>query len=301
MLDVSIIIVNYNTCEITKQCIDSIFLKTRNITFEVILVDNASKDSSKNTFSKDKRIIYIYNDDNLGFGLANNIGVKKSRGRNILFLNSDTVLINNAVKILSDFLDNNLSVSVCGGNLYDEKMNLIHSYRMFFPSIFWEINNISNNLLEQLIWGKNAQVNHTKKPMKVAYITGADLMIKRSCLDIIGLFSEKFFMYYEETELQYRIKKYKYGIYSLPYAKIQHLEGKSFGIKKYNINRILVVDKSRHIFYRLCYSLLYSFLSDLLLIINVFVRYLLLFLIADKRNEYHKKRMLNLFKLMFSK
>lgn len=98
-MNVSIIIVNYNTLKITANYIESVFEKTKKIPFEIILVDNASTDGSKEYFEKDQRIRYYYNTENLGFGKANNEGLKYAKGRNVLFLNSDTLLINDAISI----------------------------------------------------------------------------------------------------------------------------------------------------------------------------------------------------------
>lgn len=86
-MDVSIIIVNYNTCRMTAECIDSVFEKTHGIDFEIILVDNASTDGSREHFAGDSRITYIYNDENLGFGRANNAGIERARGRYVFLLN----------------------------------------------------------------------------------------------------------------------------------------------------------------------------------------------------------------------
>ena len=99
-MDVSIVIVNYNTLLLVKNCIDSIIAKTACVNYEIIVVDNASTDNSKEYFSNDTRIKYIYNEKNLGFGLANNVGIKIAKGRNIFLLNPDTLLLNNAIKIL---------------------------------------------------------------------------------------------------------------------------------------------------------------------------------------------------------
>ena len=90
-MDVSIIIVNYNTKDLTSQCIDSIYEKTQGVRFEIILVDNASTDGSKEVFEKDTRITYIYSDENLGFGRANNLGAKVAKGKYLFLLNSDTI------------------------------------------------------------------------------------------------------------------------------------------------------------------------------------------------------------------
>ena len=96
-MDVSIIIVNYNTKDLTKKCIESVIKYTTNILYEIILVDNASMDGSKELFEKDIRIKYIYNSTKDGFGKANNLGLKYSSGKYVFLLNSDTILMNNAV------------------------------------------------------------------------------------------------------------------------------------------------------------------------------------------------------------
>ena len=96
-MEMSIIIVNYNTLDITQRCIDSIFKNTHNLLYEVILVDNASKDGSIEYFSADTRIKFIESGANIGFGKANNLGYKYSTGDVILFLNSDTVIFNNVL------------------------------------------------------------------------------------------------------------------------------------------------------------------------------------------------------------
>ena len=104
-MDVSVIIVNYNTLELTKNTIESVFEKTIEVSYEIILVDNASTDGSVEFFEnnyKDK-IILIKNNENLGFGRANNKGIEIAKGKYIFLLNSDTLLINNAIKILFDF------------------------------------------------------------------------------------------------------------------------------------------------------------------------------------------------------
>ena len=105
MLDVSIIIINYNTCKMTCECIDSIVEKTHGISYEIILVDNASTDGSKEFFEKDERIAYIYSERNGGFGYGNNLGMKVAKGKYFFLLNSDTLLVNNAVKEFFDYAE----------------------------------------------------------------------------------------------------------------------------------------------------------------------------------------------------
>lgn len=226
-MDVSIIIINYNTLEMTRACINSIFEKTNDISFEVILVDNNSNDGSKSYFEKDSRIKYVYNDANLGFGRANNVGLKYAEGRNILFLNSDTLLVNNAIKILSNYLDDNILVGVCGGNLYNEDLSPNMSFVRHYPSLSWEIDLLFHGIPSRLLKYDKSMFNYSDLPSTVAYIWGADIMIKKELLDRYGSFDKDFFMYFEETELCYRLAKQGYKIMSVPQAKIIHLNGKS--------------------------------------------------------------------------
>ena len=259
-MDVSIIIVNYNTIRLTLDAINSIREKITGIKYEVIVVDNNSSDDSENILKnlyKDE-VVYVALSENVGFGRANNEGVKIAKGRNILFLNPDTILLNNAVKELCDFLDKNRDVGACGGNLYDELLLPTISYEMNFPSIFYECNLITGKMLEKMRYGKNRIHNLSGEPISVAYISGADLMVKRTVLDKVGGFNPLFFMYYEETELCWRISKEGYKIKSIPSARIQHLEGKSFSEEKINKVRLDMMYSGRNIFYNLCYTNIYK-------------------------------------------
>lgn len=243
-IDVSVIIVNYNTSVLIKNLLKTIEDKTEGVSCEVIVVDNNPIEQ----FSIDlkdylDKIIYLPLKENVGFGRANNEGLKVAKGRNIFFLNPDTLLLNNAIKILSDYLDNNEKVGVCGGNLYDKDMNPIHSFIRTLSSSLWDLNNLLGNLIFKFLYGKNIQFNYTKKPLSVGYVTGADMMVKRSVLDKVGGFDPDFFMYYEETELSYRIRKAGFDIVSVPDAEIIHLEGQSFKIKEERIRRMITSQK----------------------------------------------------------
>ena len=246
MLSVSIIIINYNTCQMTKECIDSVFQNTTGIDFEIILVDNASSDESKSVFTQDSRIRYIYSEENLGFGKANNLGVSFARGRNIFFLNSDTLLINNAVKIMSDYLDADSDCGICGGNLYDKEGLPTHSFYRYYHSFLRDVFRPLFNLSDSIRYGKNQFHNHSGQVLEVCQISGADLMLRKSIIDKIGCFDPAFFMYYEDSELCYRVSKNGYKVISVPNAKIQHLCGKSDKMGIANIWRA----KSRDIYYK---------------------------------------------------
>jgi GT2 family glycosyltransferase len=253
-MDVSIIIVNYNTTQLLIDTIDSVFAKTKGIKYEIIVIDNNSSDNPRNILVEKygDKITYLGLSENIGFGRANNEAAKITKGRNLLFLNPDTILLNNAAKILSDYLDDNPRVGCCGGNLIDRDERPIHSFGCFFtPSIFEEINQLFLRLPEKLLYGKNTFFNYTNEPLRVNYITGADLMIRKELFDRLHGFDSDFFMYYEESELEYRIKKAGYKIISVPYARIIHLEGKSFSdnierLKKIYASRIISLKKTHN-------------------------------------------------------
>lgn len=268
-MDVSIIIVNYNTCKMTAECINSVIEKTTDLSYEIILVDNASTDGSKDFFEKDNRITYLYNTENLGFGRANNIGVKIAKGRNILFLNSDTLLINNAIKILSDYLDSHPKVGAVGGNLYSFDMKPAMSFQRLRPSLSWEINDLLFNLPLRFRYGKTATYfNNSSQPTKVGYIMGADMMTRKELIDQIGCFDPQFFMYFEETDLCNRIAKNGYSLHVIPNAKIIHHEGKSFNDSKQrskiNPQRVELFETSRINYYHKTYSKWYNICVNIL-------------------------------------
>ena len=234
---VSIIIVSYNTKELTKKAIQSVIDKTEGIEYEIIVVDNDSRDGSveelKKTFQD--KITIIESKENLGFGRANNLGIKQSKGEYIFLLNSDTELINNAIKIFYEYMEENKQVGVCGGNLYNINNEPATSYCMYKKSIhsyiYWRTVQIISKLFA--IFNKKkfyCNFNYTNKVKEVGFITGADMFIRKEALDKSGLFDENIFMYGEDIDLNFRIKECGYLIKSIPQAKIFHLENASFKI-----------------------------------------------------------------------
>lgn len=268
-MDLSIIIVNYNTLTITAACIERIFAITEGIDFEVILVDNASTDCSREHFSKDDRISYIYNHENLGFGRANNLALKRAQGRNILFLNPDTLLLNNAAERLCAFLDQDPSAVAVGGNLYDEQMQPALSFCRLRPSILEECDALLFHLPQRIFAARSRFFNHTSHPVKVGYITGADLMARRKDLIAVGGFAEEFFMYYEDTDLCHRLAQRGGKILSIPSARIQHLEGRSFNEARLNRQRITLSEQGRHLYYSKNHSRRYHIAANAIYLLSL--------------------------------
>jgi hypothetical protein len=264
---VSVIIVNYKTQDLIVETITSIFEHTKKISFEIIVVDNNSNDNSQNIIKHkfDGKVKYLSLEVNLGFGKANNEGAKIACGKYLLFLNSDTTLINNSIEILANFLDKNEHVGICGGNLYTENLKPAHSCMPVLPSLYLEIDSLFWHIPSKLVWGKNFDFNTSNKPKKVADIIGADLMIRTEIFNNLKGFDPEFFLYNEESELAFRVKKAGYSIYSIPDAKIIHLEGRSMSseISKRKFGLI-----SRKQYYKKTQKLITRILIDIVFIIK---------------------------------
>jgi GT2 family glycosyltransferase len=285
MIDVSIIYVNYKTVNLIINSIESIYYHVRDISYEIIVVDNNSQDDFKkilnSIFGSD--IICLSLDKNFGFGLANNEAIKIARGRNIFLLNPDTIILNNVVKIFSDCLDGSKDIGACGGNLYDEYLRPQSSYNMMFPSIVRELK------LERLLYGRKREHNFTGKVIEVAVIVGAALMIKKSVIEKVGPFSKHFFLYFEENDLCFRIRKGGYKIVTVPSAKIQHLEGKSFN-SKISKKRIFNLEKGRITFYTIHYSYTYILIVNIIYVCQLYSRMFFYHTIFRKKEEYNHLR-----------
>lgn len=217
---VSIIIVNYNTEDVLANCLESVYEKTENIDFEVVVVDNKSQEGSLGHLqSKYPTINFLFLDKNLGFGQANNEGAKLARGKYLLLLNPDTLLVNNAVKILYEYNEQNPDVGICGGALYKENLTPAKSYHCVdFLRREYKI------IFNRARIGELDDLNVLKE---VNVIMGADLFLSKSLFVKFGGFDADFFMYFEEVELCLRIKNEGYKIMFVPDAKIIHLEGAS--------------------------------------------------------------------------
>jgi len=215
----SIIIVSYNTCDITLDCIKSIFLDKglKNIPFEIIVVDNNSQDNSVKELKKfGSKITLIANKENTGFGKANNQGVKIAKGNYILLLNSDTIILHSAISQSLDWLCSHPECSTCTAQLLNKDKS-IQASGGFFP-------NLANVLTWCLSLDDLPLINKIIKPLhphtptfytkdkfylqdhQQDWVTGAFMLIRKKLFDKVGGFDENYFMYGEEVELSYRIK-----------------------------------------------------------------------------------------------
>lgn len=227
---VSIIIVNYNTEKLLDDCLFSIYEKTSEIQFEVIVVDNdSSKGSIDNLIEKYPVAKFHSAGKNLGFGKANNLGASLASGKYLFFLNPDTLLLNNAVSILANYMESHPHTGICGGNMYKKDMSPASSlYNTDFLTYEYKI--IFNIK-------RTPGFNYTHEPQEVLVIVGADLLIRKDIFDKMKGFDPDFFMYFEEVELCYRVRRSGYKIISVPDAEIIHLQGGSAENKSDELNK----------------------------------------------------------------
>lgn len=253
-MDVSIIIVNYNTRELTLQCINSIYEHTTDLEFEIVIVDNASIDGTCSTIRESfPQVIIIESEINLGFGRANNLGIMNSKGKYLFLLNSDTILLNNAVLLFYNFMNannTNEKIGAIGGLLIDAEGKQSFSFGEF-PTIGSELKYLKRKIIEKVYRKASANLlnleNETFK--EVEFISGADLFIPKKVINRIGGFDPDFFMYYEETDLQKRMANNNYKRLIINDPKIIHLEGGSFTSSiKFSYARFSLSHKSFHIY-----------------------------------------------------
>lgn len=258
---VSIIIVNYKTKDLVMNAINSIYKYTQDILFEIIVVDNNSKDGIGELLTKQYPYIkFIQNPQNSGFGSANNIAIRQALGKYIFLLNPDTLLLNNAIKYFYDYYEMNKDkrIGCLGGFLEDTEGNTIHSYGNFL-NYWYDVAYIAGYNLKKLFNLKRTKfIRQTYQkfdnPIEVDYITGADLFIPRDVINDIGLFDKEFFMYSEETDLEYRMMKKGYKRIVIPEPRIIHLEGQSFSLSNnrrimMNVSKFKYVKKHKTIFH----------------------------------------------------
>ena len=228
---ISVIIVNYNTSKLTLDCIASLREHTTGVSYEIIVVDNASPaDAMLPQLKALDGITFVQSDENLGFGKANNLGLLHAKGEYIFFLNSDTILLNNALKLFLDYAEQNADkhVGAVGAMLQNRAGEEIHSYG-HFPTFSEQCRKLIITPVQKLFRRNTGIVAEAVigSEATVDYVTGADLFVRRAVLDECGAFHPAFFMYYEETEMQHRFQQHGYSSHIIRGPRIIHLEGES--------------------------------------------------------------------------
>ncbi len=230
-MDLSIIIVNFNTAKLLQACLQSVFEQTVGIEFEIFVVDNASTDDSVSMIRREfPNVHLIVNESNRGFAAANNQAIPIARGRYILLLNSDTKVLDGAIQKTVEFMQAQPEASIVGCKLLNADGSLQPSC-MSFPSV-WNL--FSESLFLYIVFRRSpifgayymSYFDHDEV-REVDFVRGAFMMIRREVFDNVGLFDEAYFMYTEEVDLCYRARKLGYRTFFSPSAQIIHYGGGS--------------------------------------------------------------------------
>ena len=230
-IDVSIVLVNWNTRDILCNCLRSVYEQTEHATFEVIVVDNASSDGSQEMVRRQwPQVRLICNNENRGFAAANNQGIAVANGRYVLLLNSDTIVLANAIAKTVKFADDHPEAGVVGCRVLNQDRTLQPTCFMFpsllnlFLSATYLYKLFPKNRFfgrEQMTWWSRDDVR------SVDVVTGCFMFVRREAIQEVGAMDERFFMYAEETDWCYRFKQAGWKNLFFPGAEIIHLGGQS--------------------------------------------------------------------------
>ncbi len=229
-MDLSIVIVNYNTKSLTTQTVKSVISSTEGIDYEIIVVDNSSK-TSEYFEMEDKRVKILSRVENKGFGHACNIGANIAIGRYILFLNSDTIMKRGTLKGAVKYMDSHSDIGCLGIKTLLKDGSFDHGCKRGFPTPF---NSLCYVLKLDKIFPKVKKfggytLNYLSQneTNEVDSVSGAFMLIPRRVLSKVGLFDESIFMYGEDIDLCYRIKKAGFKVVYYADVWMTHLKGQS--------------------------------------------------------------------------
>lgn len=267
-MDVSIIIVNWNTKELLINCINSVYLTTKNLSLEIWVVDNGSSDDSVKTI-RDlfPTVNIIENQDNLGFARACNQAFRQIKGGYAVLLNTDTILCDRAIETIVNFMNENARIGICGGQLLNDdgsKQNSIAN----IPTLATELFNKSllRRLFPQKYLGKEQDI---KNPIEVESVIGAFMAGRKEAIDETGLMDESYFFFFEETDWCMRMKRRGWSVFHHPGAKVYHLQGQS--AKKVHIRARIEYWRSRYIFFQKHYGITTSIILKTGLMLKLFL------------------------------
>jgi|SRR5271163_3210695 len=228
---ISIICVNWNSLDYLRECITSIYENTQNIRFEIIVVDNASPEGGIETLAQQfPGIAIIKSSVNLGFARANNLGFKRSSGEYVLLLNPDTRLVGPAINILLRAMEKLPDAGIVGGKLLNADFSIQTATIQKFPTILNQLLAIEWLHLRWPtcpLWDISPLFVESVDPVKVEVIPGACMLLRSGVFERSGMFSEDYFMYAEDFDLNYQVRRLGLSNYYIGQAEIIHHGGGS--------------------------------------------------------------------------
>lgn len=272
ILDISIIIVNYNTKKLTMECIKSIYDSNIVSAFEIILVDNHSTDGSVSAVKEIfKDVQVVANQENVGFSKANNIAIDLSNGRYVLLLNSDTIVKNGTIDTMVQFMDEHKDIGASGCKVVLPDGTLDKACHRGFPTpsaSFYYISGLARRFPNNSRFsGYHLSHLNMDDIHEVDCLVGAFMLVRREAISQVGLLDETFFMYGEDIDWCYRIKESGWKIYYHPHVEIIHYKGASSRKKPFKI--VYEFHRAMYLFHRKHYSKRYLLFVNLAVYVGI--------------------------------
>ncbi len=251
--DLSIVIVNWNSCGYLCSCLKSVFAKGVGLSFEVLVIDNASYDGSAEMVHSEFPLVrFIQSTENFGFARANNLGFEHARGRLLLFLNPDTEIVGPALQVLAATLESSPDAGIVGPRLLNSDLSVQTSCVQRFPTILNQIldcDYLRTRLPNAQIWGMRPLWVTSSGPVEVEVIPGACLMVKRTVFEKASQFSPRYFMYSEDVDLCYEVRKSGAKVYFVNDAEVIHHAGRSSGASEVSHFASVMARESTYLFF----------------------------------------------------
>ena len=270
-MDLSVVIVNYQTFELTKNTINSILEYSYPFSVEVIVVDNASADDSLSKLRQyfNDKVKFIASKTNDGFAAGNNQALRIVDSKYVLLLNSDTIVWKNTLKDIYDYMEKNSDVGACGCQVLLEDNTLDKACKRSFPNVknsFFRLFHIPTNSKDD---NYNLDDLDDDGIYEIDCLTGAFIFARKNVLDDVGFLDETFFMYGEDIDLCYRIKKAGWKIVYYGKDKITHFKGASS--KKQRPKLIYEFYRAMYIYYKKHHSQESNFIINLIVYFGIVI------------------------------
>lgn len=253
-MDLSILIINWNSAAYLKMCLASIFANVKDMTFEVIVVDNASYDGCGEMVQNEyPKVRFIQSPENLGFAGANNLAARYAEGRVLLILNPDTEIVGDGVQRMLHWIDSVQDAGAVVPKIVNSDLSIQTSCVRAFPTILNEMLDadwLRTRFPNWSLWGTRALQNESA-PARVEAVSGACFMMNRAVFERLGGFSEGYFMYGEDTDLCFRARQSGLTNYYIPWATVIHHGGKSSSAHADNQFSSVMMKESLFIFMRM--------------------------------------------------
>jgi GT2 family glycosyltransferase len=278
-MDLSIIIVNWNSANDIRKCLSSIHARTWDIVFEVIVVDSASFDGCGEMLEREfPQTRFIQSKKNVGFGRSNNLGSRTATGAYLLFLNPDTEVIDDAVPKMVHSIRSLPQAGCIGCRLLNSDGTLQTSCIQAFPTILSQIFDADcfrSWFPKARIWGMAPLFESTETPASTEVISGACIMMGRNVFETIGGFSDDYFMYAEDADICHKAVKSGFINYYIPTARVTHHGDSSVRKARSNFSEVLAKDSITR-YFRKFHGSFYSWTYKVLITGMAFVRLILL-------------------------